>query len=150
LVRRHERRPSRSGDRYCGGKTEDLQQYKGKLKGAIVVVGRATETISPGNPLLTPWGEETIPVARPKSDDRKPFDFDAYRKLRQAQTKFFAEEKVAAVLLAQKKWYGLLNMSVSGRDYQPGVIPTAYMTRENYTLLWRLLDAGAVEAEVNI
>src|SRR5467141_1197987 len=38
-------------------KPEDLQQYKGKLKGAIVVVGRATETISPGNPLLTPWGE---------------------------------------------------------------------------------------------
>src|SRR6202158_6173838 len=131
-------------------KPEDLQQYKGKLKGAIVVVGRATETISPGNPLLTPWGEETIPVARPKSDDRKPFDYDAYRKLRQAQTKFFAEEKVAAVLLGSEKWYGLLNMSVSGRDYQPGVIPTAYMTRENYTLLWRLLDAGAVEAEVNI
>ena len=131
-------------------KPEDLQQYKGKLKGAIVVVGRATETISPGNPLLTPWGEETIPVARPKSDDRKPFDYDAYRKLRQAQTKFFAEEKVAAVLLGSEKWHGLLNMSVSGRDYQPGVVPTAYVTRENYTLLWRLLEAGAVEAEVNI
>src|SRR6267378_2282023 len=131
-------------------KPEDLQQYKGKLKGAIVVVGRATETISPGNPLLTPWGEETIPVARPKSDDRKPFDYDAYRKLRQAQTKFFAEEKVAAVLLGSEKWYGLLNMSVSGRDYHPGVVPTAYVTRENYTLLWRLLEAGAVEAEVNI
>jgi len=131
-------------------KPEDLQQYKGKLKGAIVVVGRATETISPGNPLLTPWGEETIPVARPKSDDRKPFDYDAYRKLRKAQTKFFAEEKVAAVLLGSEKWYGLLNMSVSGRDYQPGVVPTAYVTRENYTLLWRLLEAGAVEAEVNI
>ncbi len=131
-------------------KPDDLQQYKGKLKGAIVIVGRPKEMVSPGNPLLTPWGEETIPVALPKSDDRKPFDFEAYRKLRQAQTKFFAEEKVAAVLLGSEKWYGLLNMSVSGRDYQPGTIPTAYMTRENYTLLWRLLDAGAVEAEVNI
>jgi len=47
---------------------------------------------------------------------------------------------VAAVLLGSEKWYGLLNMSVSGRDYQPGCT-TAYMTRENYTLLWRLLDA---------
>src|SRR6202158_962695 len=129
---------------------EDLQRYKGKLKGAIVVVGRATETISPGNPLLTPWGEETIPVARPKSDDRKPFDYDAYRKLRQAQTKFFAEEKVAAVLLGSEKWYGLLNISVRGGDYPPGGVPTPHMARENYTLLWRLLDAGAVEAEVNI
>jgi Zn-dependent M28 family amino/carboxypeptidase len=133
-------------------KQEDLQQYKGKLKGAIVIVGRPAETISPGNPLLTPWGEETIPVARPKSDDRKPFDYDAYRKLRQVQTKFFAEEGVGAVLLGSEKWYGMLNMSVSvsGRDYQPGMIPTAYMTRENYTLLWRLLDSGAAQAEVNI
>jgi len=74
LVRRHERRLRGPVIGIAAEKPEDLQQYKGKLKGAIVVVGRATETISPGNPLLTPWGEETIPVARPKSDDRKPFD----------------------------------------------------------------------------
>jgi carboxypeptidase Q len=131
-------------------KPEDLQQYKGKLKGAIVILGRPVETVSPGNPLLTPWGEETIPVARPKADDRRPFDYEAYRKLRQTQTKFLAEEGVGAVLLGSEKWYGLLNMTVSGRDYAPGAIPTAYMTRENYALLWRLLDDGKVEAEVNI
>ena len=131
-------------------KPEDLQQYKGKLKGAIVVVNRPREQVAPGNPLLTPWGEETIPVARPKIEGGKPFDFDAYRKLRQTQTKFFTEEGVGAVLLGSEKQYGLLNMSVSGRDYVPGAIPTAYITRENQTLLWRLLDAGAVEAEVNI
>src|SRR4029077_6739366 len=31
-------------------KIEDLQQYKGKLKGAIVIVGRPVEMVSPGNP----------------------------------------------------------------------------------------------------
>src|SRR5262249_25073709 len=36
------------------------------------------------------------------------------------------------------------------RQYQPGLLPTAYMARESATLLWRLLDAGPVEAEVNI
>src|SRR5258708_5785818 len=41
-------------------------------------------------------------------------------------------------------------MSTATREYAPSQIPTAYMTRENFTLLWRLLDAGAVEAEVNI
>jgi carboxypeptidase Q len=41
-------------------------------------------------------------------------------------------------------------MSAIGREYAPSAIPTAFMTRENYALLWRLLDAGAVEAEVNI
>jgi carboxypeptidase Q len=131
-------------------KLEDLQQYKGKLKGAIVIVGRPGEIAAPGHPLLTPWGENTIPVAMPKMDANKPFDFEAYLKLRQAQTKFFAEEGVGAVLRGSEKWYGLLNMSATGREYAPSSIPTAYMTRENYTLLWRLLDAGAVEAELNI
>src|SRR5260370_16433874 len=41
-------------------------------------------------------------------------------------------------------------MGAIGREYLPSAIPTAFVTRENYTVLWRLLDAGAVEAEVNI
>ena len=131
-------------------KTEDLQRYKGKLNGAIVVVGPPVEMVSPGHPLLTPWGEETIPVARPKMDGNKPMDFEVFIKVRQAQTKFFEEEGVGAVLRSSEKWYGLLNMSVAGREYAPSIIPTAYISRENFTLLWRLLDAGAVEAEVNI
>ncbi len=101
-------------------KPEDLQQYKGKLKGAFVIVGRPREMVSPGHPLLTPWGEDTIPVAMPKPDDRKPFDFEAYLKLRQAQTKFFAEEGVGAVLQGSEKWFGLKNMSAIGREYLPG------------------------------
>ena len=40
-------------------KPEDFQQYKGKLKGAIVIVGRPRAMVSPGHPLLTPWGDET-------------------------------------------------------------------------------------------
>ena len=129
-------------------KVEDLQQYKGKLKGAIVVLNRPVELQAPQNPLLTPWGEETIPIAFPKSD--KPFDFTAYLKLRAAELTFFAEEKAAAVLLGSEKWFGLLNMSISGQNYQPGVIPTAFIAREDFTLLWRLMDSGSVQAEVNI
>jgi len=129
-------------------KVEDLQQYKGKLKGAIVVLNKPVEMQPPQNPILTPWGEETIPINFPKSD--KPFDFTAYMKLRIAELNFFAEEKAAAVLLGSEKWFGLLNMSVSGRDYKPGVIPTAYIAREDFMLLWRLLDSGPVQAEVNI
>jgi len=131
-------------------KPEDLQQYKGKLKGAIVVIGRPVEMVSPGNPLMTPWGENTVPVALPKAEAGKPYGSEASRNFRQAQAKFFEEEGVGAVLRGSEKWYGLLNMSTATREYAPSAIPTAYMTRENYTLLWRLLDAGAVEAEVNI
>src|SRR6266404_2147853 len=140
----------RSSPFVAAEKPEDLQQYKGKLKGAIVIVGRPVEMVSPGHPLLTPWGEETIPVAMPKMDADKPMDFEAFMRVRQAQTKFFEEEGVGAVLRGSEKWYGLLNMSAAGREYAPSMIPTAYISRENFTLLWRLLDAGAVEAEVNI
>ncbi|MDP9146269.1 MAG: M20/M25/M40 family metallo-hydrolase, partial [Acidobacteriota bacterium] len=138
-------------------KVEDLQQYKGKLAGAIVVLGRPTEMQAPTNPLTTPWGEETIPIMFPKSD--QPFDYASYIKLRTAETNFFADEKVAAVLIGSEKWYGLLNMGTTSREYQRVTIPTAYMARENFTLLWRLLDASQtpsgltsqpLRAEVNI
>ncbi len=129
-------------------KIEDLQQYKGKLANAVVVMGKPLELSAAGNPMLTPWGEETIPVAFPKSD--KPFDFAEYIKLRIAEFKFFSEENAAAVLLGSEKWFGLENMSIVGRNYQPGPVPTAFITRENFTMLWRLLDEGAPQAEVDI
>jgi carboxypeptidase Q len=129
-------------------KPEDLEQYDGKLKGAIVLVGRPAEMVPPQNPLLTAWGESTIPVAHPKSDT--PFDYLAHMRLLQAESDFFSREKVAAVLFASEKAYGLLNMIPVRRDYQPGPYPAAVITQENQHFLWRLLDAGPVEAEINI
>src|SRR5712664_1125078 len=126
-------------------KPEDLQQYKGKLKGAIVVIGRPVEMVSPGNPLMTPWGENTVPVALPKAEAGKPYGSEASRNFRQAQAKFFEEEGVGAVLRGSEKWYGLLNMSTATREYAPSAIPTAYMTRENYTLLWKIGRASCRE-----
>src|SRR5260370_2313406 len=41
-------------------------------------------------------------------------------------------------------------MGAFGREFMRSASPTAVVPRENYTLLWRLLDDGAVEAEVNI
>jgi carboxypeptidase Q len=131
-------------------KLEDLEKYRGRLKGAIVVLGRPREMVAPRNPLLTPWGEETIPVAFPKMETGKTFDFESFMKLRRAQGKFFQDQGVAAILNASEKWDGLLNMSTIGREYMPGAVPTAFMARENLTLLWRLLDAGKVEAAVDI
>lgn len=127
---------------------EDLQQYKGKLSGAIVLLGKPMEMAAPGNPLFVPWGDETIPVALPKSD--KPIDYTAYFKSRRAQVKFLEGEHVGAILIGSEKWYGLMNMSIGAMHYEQGVTPTAYMARENYTLLWRLLEAGPVETEVNL
>jgi carboxypeptidase Q len=130
-------------------KLEDLQKYKGKLKGAIVLLDRPGETEPPSNPMLTPFDESNLPLDHPKNMALK--DFRGRFRMMMDEAKFLKEEGAAAVLLVSEKWYGLMNMGTGfSREYQPGLIPSAYMTRENATLLWRLLDGGRVEAEINI
>jgi Zn-dependent M28 family amino/carboxypeptidase len=129
-------------------KLEDLDKYRGKLKGAIVLLGHPREMEAPGNPLTTPWGEETIPIAHPKGE--APYVSGEYRKIRMALTKMISDEKPAAVLIGSEKEYGLLNMGTYSREYQPAGAPVAYVARENYRQLWRFLDEGPVQVEVNI
>lgn len=130
-------------------KLDDLQKYKGKLKGAIVLLDRPGETEGPSNPMLTPYDESNLPLDHPKNVAL--LDFRARFRMLSDEAKFLKEEGAAAVLLVSEKWYGLLNMGTGfSREYQPGALPAAYMTRENAALLWRLLDAGPVQAEINI
>ena len=129
-------------------KVEDLEQYKGKLKGAIVLLGRPRKMEAAEYPLATPWGESTIPLAHAANE--MPIDPAAYRQARQAAMKMFGEEKVNAVLLASEKEFGLLNMSTQSREYQAAPLPVAYAVREEYEQLWHLQEDGHAEAEVSI
>ena len=66
-------------------------------------------------------------------------------------TKLIEEEKPLAVLYGSEKEFGLMNMSSPlSRQYAPAAAPTAYVERENYLQMWRFMDQGAVEVEVNI
>lgn len=127
---------------------KDLEPYRGKLKGSIVLLGHPREMELPRNPLATPWNEEAIPIAHPKGDT--PYISGDYRKVRAALIKMIEEEKPLAVLIGSEKEYGLLNMSTMSRDYGPTAAPVAYVERENYLQLWRFIEQGAVEVEVNI
>ena len=127
---------------------EELQKYKGKLQGAIVAFGRPRDMQPPMNPLVTPWKEDIIPLARPK--DEKNFEYRAYRRAIMAELKFLADERPAAVLMASDKLYGLENMTALSREYKPGAFPAAIATGESFRQLWRFLDAGTVEAEIKI
>lgn len=126
----------------------ELQQYKGKLRGKIVLLGRPRDMNPPMNPLRTPWNEDVIPISRPKSD--KAFDFRAYMKTVRAEMAFFNTEQPGAVIFGSEKLYGLENMSAVSREYKPAAFAAAYATGESFRQLWRLADAGAVEAAVNI
>jgi carboxypeptidase Q len=129
-------------------KLEDLEQYKGKLKGAIVLLGSPRKMELPESPVATPWSESTIPLAHAANEI--PIDPAAYRQARLTAMKMFADEKVNAVLIASEKEFGLLNMSTPSRDYQPAAVPVAYSVREDYEMLWHLQEAGHAEAEVSI
>ncbi len=112
-------------------------------------MGTPREMELPENPLITPWNGEAVPVAHPKG--ARPYSGDDVRKIREDMTKLIEEEKPLAVLYGSDKEYGLMNMSSPlSRNYAPAPVPTAYVERENYLQIWRLLENGAVEVEVNI
>jgi Zn-dependent M28 family amino/carboxypeptidase len=130
-------------------KLEELKPYAGKLKGAIVLLDRPGEIEGPSNPMLTPFAESNLPLDHPRNVALQ--DFRGRMRTLQDEVKFLKDEGAAAVLIASEKWFGLMNMSTGmSRQYQPAPLPNAYLARESAALLWRLLDAGPVEAELNI
>ncbi len=130
-------------------KEEDLQQYKGKLKGKIVVVGPSYGLEPPDHPLLTPYSETSLPLAK-LTVEGKPVDRLVFYRLLREEIQFFKEEGIAGLLLPSDKWYGLLNVTSTGREYQTGAYPAAFLTLEGHHLLWRLMEGGPVETEINI
>jgi len=120
-------------------RVEDLRQYEGKLKGAVVITA-APEALPapyevPRSPLLSP-----LPAPQPSTQD-----------FLRARDAFFKAERVAAVLRDSAKEHGLLNMTgIGGHNYDIGAVPTAFVTAEGYRLIWRLLKRGPVEVEVEL
>ncbi len=130
-------------------KVEDLEKYKGKLGGKVVLLGRPQDLQPPKNPMLTPWGEGTIPIMYPTN--AKPMDWTALRKMRMEVMRMMNEEKAEALLVGSEKMYGLLNMSTYSRDYAASGAPTAFSAREDYLQLWRMLDMGPPpQVELNL
>lgn len=134
---------------------EELDAYKGKLKGAIVITSEPALLPPPDqpapNPLSIPEGDSILlvrperPGPPPAPGPRGGFRFG------QARNEFFKAEGVAATLTDSGKPDGLLNMTgVGGRDFHIGPVPAAFISSENYNLIWRLMKRGPVELEIEI
>ena len=135
-------------------KTEDLQAYKGKLKGAIVITAQPGLLPAPDepaiNPMLVPYGDFFLLVSPRRPGEPTPGG-PPQRGFMQARDEFFKSEGVAALLTDAHKPDGLLNMtSRGGSKYAISPIPAAFITSENYSLLWRLLQRGPVQVELEI
>ncbi len=132
-------------------KPEDLDQYKGKLKGAIVITAKPATLPGPyeipRSPMLAPPPPPPPLPGQPPA----PSPFAQFARMAQARETFFKQEGVAAVLRDSGKPHGLLNMTgVGGRDYKITDMPTAFISSESYSLIWRLVQRGPVEVELDI
>jgi carboxypeptidase Q len=136
-------------------KIEDLDAYKGKLKGAIVITSEPVPLPAADepaiNPVLVPYGDSFL-LVRPLRPGEKPMEFNSdFRKFLAARNEFFKKEGVLAGLTDSGKPDALLNMtSLGGRGYAIAPIPAAFVSSESYSLIWRLMKRGPVEVELNI
>lgn len=128
----------------------DLQQFKGKLKGAVVITTEPAATPppyeAPRSPLLSPG-----PLPAPAGPRVAPQAAAGQQQFNRDRDAFFKAEGVVATLRDSDKDHGLLNMSsVGGRDYNIGQVPTAFLSPESYRLIFRLQKRGPVEVELQM
>jgi hypothetical protein len=129
---------------------EDMNKYRGKLRGAIVLpfdptfVDRSALSDSPYQGV--PAGPaEHAPESAP--EDRVP--------LLRALSGMIAQEGVGAMLLDSAKLDGLFNMSdtyIAGKSvgYDQPEFPIAFITHEDYGLLSRLQASAPVTMKVRL
>jgi len=136
---------------------DELDAYKGKLKGAIVISSEPLLLPLPDqpapSPLSIPEGDSILLVRpeRPGQPSELPARGPGGFRFFQTRTEFFKQEGVLAILTDSGKPDALINMTgVGGRDYHIGAIPSAFITSENYSLIWRLMKRGPVELELEI
>jgi carboxypeptidase Q len=133
---------------------DNLAQYKGKLKGAIVISAEPALLPPPDqpapNPVTIPYGDSMVLVA-PHRPGAQPAPGAGHREFIRARTEFFKNEGVLATLTDSGKPDGLLNMTgLGGRNYDIAPIPAAFVSSASYGMIWRLLQRGPVEVELNL
>ncbi len=121
----------------------DVEQYKGKLNGAIVMMRKpadlSKEEANPENAY-----DAVIPPPRgiPSPDG-------GYRSRLRIISQVAAEHP-ALMLVDSGKIDSLFNMSGGFRNYSASEVPMAFLTHEDYDLLYRLLQAGPVTMKANL
>jgi carboxypeptidase Q len=119
---------------------DDLAPYKGKLKGAWVLLAEVSVQPSPKQPRANADGEFR----------RRMRDFSRMREFRKEQRNFLIAEGVAGILRDSNKEHGLVNMTTAASNFSQAELPEAFLTTESYGLIWRLMKHGPVEIEIDL
>jgi hypothetical protein len=121
--------------------TDELSAYKGKLKGAWILLSEVSVQPSPKQAKSANLDAEM---------KKRIAEFMKTRAFRPELRKFLVSEEVAGILIDSNKEHGLVNMTSAASNFSPAEIPEAFLTTESYGLIWRLLKRGPVEIEVDL
>jgi hypothetical protein len=137
----------------------DMEKYKGKLAGKIVLFGEDPEIKLPTDPLARRYDEKSlaeidqyaIPAER---NDQRFREFQRRARLIRQLAKFFADEQVVAVVEHSRGNLGGGTVFVDGGSYktdQQVTIPQLIMAAEHWNRIARLLKQKKdVQLELNV
>jgi carboxypeptidase Q len=119
---------------------DNPEKYKGKLKGAILLLAKPADIPSdePENAY-----DAVVPLERGVPRPRQGFQ----ERIRMMG--MVAQEQPAAILLDSGKTDNLFTMGSLSR-YQPSAAPMAFLTHEDYSLIYRLAGEGPVTMKINL
>lgn len=121
----------------------DVEQYKGRLKGDIVMFRKPID-ISKRDANPDNAYDSVIPPSRGLPDG------DGGWRERVQMIRQVAAEHPALILTDSGKVDSLFNMSSGSRNFAVSEVPMAFLTHEDYDLLYRLLQAGPVTMKANL
>lgn len=124
----------------------ELQQFHGKLKGAFIILHPPSD-LSWQLPMQIP--QDRAPLIQPP-ESWEAAHHDPGAEFRAQRLAFLANEGALAVLQDSDKTWGLLNMSTLRPGYDPAPLPSAFLTHEDFLLIWRLMQKGPVNLEIAI
>ncbi len=142
---------------------QDLEKYRGKIAGAIVMLGDMRDVPMPteaagqryDDKQLEDIAQYTVGGGRPRGMPRfDPEEMRRRRELQRTVAKFLADEKILATIEPSGRDAGLISVGPGGpyQKDQPAVpYPALVMSIEEYGRIFRLLDRNVpVELELNI
>ncbi len=137
---------------------EDLEKFRGKLSGRVVLFGDMPEVKPHDKSEVQRYDEKSLAELYAYEAPGRPsrFDREAYRKrreLRRAADKFFEEEKAVAVVTASRRENAVsLQATHSGwKKEEPAPLTALVMPVEHFGRIARLLERNVpVELELDV
>jgi len=137
----------------------DLEQYRGELEGAWILTRKPTvmEPEWDPSPLREPLEDLLAPPAARERDaeawQRRRAEYRRMRAMRDSVSSFLQGEKIAGILTASSRTYGLLRLGGgSGRSTENEIpAPELAVTHEQYGQIYRNVKRGIpVQVEIEI